>query len=314
MSEDAGTPIDMADLPVQKPHAPVDIAQARARFFNSGNAFDIELPAVPARVFEAPAAGCSGWFDCDQSEALDCGFPATTPLMLARYACMTPAGSLTVDVAATGSVWYVIAGSGRCSGASGALDFGTGDVFLLPGGESYRVRAGAEGAMLWTVGNEPQLAFEGTRPAVGAAAPIDLVHYPAAEIERQFALLFSTGTRDDTSGRALIFSSDKQESARGLTPTLTLSFNTLAPHSQQRAHRHNSAAVTLVVQGEGCHSRVGGERCAWMPWATLVTPAAASHSHHNEGAGGARFLIVQDGGLHYHARTMGFEFLETPDR
>lgn len=41
-------PVDMAELPVQLPSAPTTAAQARARFFNSGNAFNIVLPAVPA--------------------------------------------------------------------------------------------------------------------------------------------------------------------------------------------------------------------------------------------------------------------------
>jgi hypothetical protein len=36
------------------------------------------------------------------------------------------------------------------------------------------------------------------------------------------------------------------------------------------------------------------------------------HSHHNGGNEQAMFLIVQDGGLFYHARTMGFEFAEQP--
>jgi hypothetical protein len=39
-------------------------------------------------------------------------------------------------------------------------------------------------------------------------------------------------------------------------------------------------------------------------------PPGEPHSHHNGGDVQARFLIVQDGGLHYHARTMGFQFLE----
>ncbi|WP_160312477.1 hypothetical protein [Caballeronia mineralivorans] len=42
-----------------------------------------------------------------------------------------------------------------------------------------------------------------------------------------------------------------------------------------------------------------------------MTPPAALHSHHNEGHGPrARFLIVQDGGLYYHGRTMGFAFAD----
>jgi len=300
---------DMADLPMQLPHAPVGAAQRRARFFNSGNAFNVKLPEVPARMFAPPSPGETGWFDCDQSAALGCSFPATTPLMLARYASIAPHGALDLDIAATGAVCYVIAGTGSVAGAPEGFGFGTGDVFLLPGAPGYRLEAGAERVLLWMVGNEPQLAFDGSRPALPADAPIEPVHYPAAEIERQFAVMFSMGTSDRTSGRALIFSSERQADARNLTPTLTLSFNTLEPGTHQRAHRHNSAAITLVVQGEGCHSMVGGERCPWAPWSTLVTPATAPHSHHNEGTRGARFLIVQDGGLHYHARTMGFEFL-----
>jgi gentisate 1,2-dioxygenase len=146
-------------------------------------------------------------------------------------------------------------------------------------------------------------------PAVKRNSPVDVVHYTADEIEQQFALLATTTTSADTAGQALIFSSLRQEASRNIMPSLTLSFNTLPAQSQQRAHRHNSAAVTLVIQGAGCHSMVGEERCAWQQWTTLVTPPGEPHSHHNEGDRQARFLIVQDGGLHYHARTMGFDFL-----
>jgi gentisate 1,2-dioxygenase len=92
-------------------------------------------------------------------------------------------------------------------------------------------------------------------------------------------------------------------------PTLTLSLNTLPAGEVQRAHRHNSAAITLVLNGERCHTRIDGEPMAWSLGMTLVTPPGALHSHHNEGAGTrARFLIVQDGALYYHCRTMGFAF------
>ena len=301
---------DMADLPMQHPHAPTGAVQARARFFNSGNAFNVKLPEVPAQRFLPPLEMEFGVRDCDQSDALGCDSPATTPLMLARYLRVAADEVLPLDVHATGSVWYVISGSGRVDAVADCFVFGAGDVFLLPGAADYKLAAGAAGALLWVVGNEPQLAFERAQPADPANATVDAVHYPAEEIERQLALILSMGTRDETSGRALIFSSDRQAAARNLTPTLTLSFNTLQPHTHQRSHRHNSAAVTLVVQGEGCHSMVGAAHCPWEPWATLVTPPGAPHSHHNAGTQGARFLIVQDGGLHYHARTMGFEFLE----
>ena len=50
----AETPVhDMADMPVQFPADPAGPAAERARFFNSGNAFNIKLPPVPARLFTA---------------------------------------------------------------------------------------------------------------------------------------------------------------------------------------------------------------------------------------------------------------------
>ena len=304
----------MADLPAQQPSAPTTAAQARARFFNSGNAFNIVLPAVPARVFadvaaQALAATHSAWFDCDQSAQLGCDFPATTPLMLARYARVAPDDSLAVDAVATGLIGYVIAGDAYCSGGDAELMLAEGDVVLLPGGPRYWLHGGADGALLWIVGNQPQLAFDGLRPVLPPRVSLDVVHYPAAEIGRQLDMLFEAGTNDATSGHALIFSSERHEASRNLMPTLTLSYNTLPSQATQRAHRHNSAAVTLIIHGRGCHSLVSGQRCDWEPWSTMVTPPGAPHSHHNEGDGRALFLIVQDGGLHYHARTMGFEFL-----
>jgi len=372
-------PIDMADMPVQLPAAPASAAARRARFFNSGNAFNVKLAPVPARIFTDEAAAvqaegaATGYHLCDQSAQLGCAFAATTPLMLARYARIAPGDTLAADFAASGSIWYVIQGQGGSVCGAETIAWAAGDIFLLPGAPGIH-HAGPQGAVLWMVSNEPQLAFDhlqprstdapavpaamakttangaaniptspdaktpggasadatapGTRNVAGIATPKStagtvaakiqneegeaarLVHYPADEIERQFDQLFETATNDTTSGAALIFSSVAQQASRNILPTLTLSFNTLPGGEHQRAHRHNSAAITLIVRGADCHSMVGGIACPWSPWATMVTPPGAPHSHHNGGTGRAYFLIVQDGGLHYHARTMGFEFME----
>ncbi|MBR0669007.1 cupin domain-containing protein [Roseomonas hellenica] len=302
--------IDMADLPVQLPAAPASPAAARARFFNSGNAFNIKLPPVPAADFAAVLAAAAapdaptGLFACDQSGAMGCAFPATTPLMLARYARIREGDALALALHATGLIAYVLRGAGAIAGPEG-FAWGAGDVVLLPGDRPVTLRAATD-ALLWIVTNEPMLALDGARPGPAAVAP---VHYPAAEIERQLALLATTTTNPDTSGLALIFSSDTLEAGRNIAPTLTLSLNTLPPGEAQPPHRHNSAAITLALRGEDCHSLVAGQRCPWTVGSTLVTPPGEPHSHHNGGGVGARFLIVQDGGLHYHARTMGFVFL-----
>lgn len=304
----------LAAMPVQLPAAPADEAQARARFFNSGNAFNLKLPPVPAGQFDAVAAQAlaaahSGWWACDQSAAMGQAGPATTPLMLARYAHVAAGDALAFDLPATAAICYVIRGSGACRGGADMVRFEAGDVFLLPGGSACSLHGGAAGALLWMVDNQPQLSLEGARPGPAEASPVATVHYPAAEIERQLSLVTATAAGAGTSGHALIFSSQQQQARRNLMPSLTLSLNTLPPRAQQAPHRHNSAAITLVLQGEHCHSSVDGQACGWQRWSTLVTPPGAAHSHHNAGGVQARFLIVQDGGLHYHARTMGFEFL-----
>ncbi|WP_332117841.1 cupin domain-containing protein [Azorhizobium caulinodans] len=309
------TPVmDMADLPPQTALAPASEAEARARYFNSGNAFNIKLPPVPGGVFTEPARQAlsadtpTGFIACDQSAAMGCAFPATSPLMLARYAVIGAGEHLVADFEATGSIWYVIEGEGRVVQGGETIAFAKGDVFLLTGAPA--ALEAATRTVLWVVTNEPQLAFDADRRPSEEARPVDPVHYPAAEIARQIEIIYGAAPNAQTSGMALIFSSDRQQAARNILPTLTLSLNTLPPKTHQKAHRHNSAALTLVLNGGDSYSMVGGVRCDWSPFATLVTPPGAPHSHHNGGDSRALFLIVQDGGLHYHARTMGFEFLE----
>ena len=181
---------------------------------------------------------------------------------------------------------------------------------MLPGGVPATHHAGGQAAVLWIVTNEPQLAFEHLRGPAPGNAPTDVVHFTGDEIRRQIDLIYAVGRGDDIAGSALIFSSTKQEAIRNVLPTLTVAMNSLEPGVSQRAHRHNSVAVSLIIEGTGCHSMVDGRRKDWAPWATTVTPATSVHSHHNEGDRRALFLIVQDGGLYYYARALGFSFAE----
>ena len=92
-----------------------------------------------------------------------------------------------------------------------------------------------------------------------------------------------------------------------MLPTLTLAMNTFLAGAVQRPHNHNSIAISLVIQGDKRFSKVDGVKKDWRPWATTITPPLSVHSHHNGGDERAMFLIVQDGGLFYHARPMGLQ-------
>jgi gentisate 1,2-dioxygenase len=182
---------------------------------------------------------------------------------------------------------------------------------LFSGGTVQQHQAGESNAVLWVVSNEPQVAFEGLQPPADGDAPTGVVHFTAAEINAQIDYLYDHAEEGELPGYAVVFSSEQQEANRNVLPTLTLAMNSLPGGSMQRPHRHNSVAVSLVISGDGCYSMVGGNRKDWSPWATTITPPVAVHSHHNGGNSRALFLIVQDGGIYYHARAMGFEFVET---
>ena len=306
----------IGDLPVQQARTPATKAAERARFFNSGNAFNIKLPAVPNAVFAAEPkkalddATPTGFIPCDVAAEMACAFAATTPLILARYGRIRAGETLDADFEATGVITYVIEGSGRTTLGDETIDWGAGDIFIAPGGVGATHTAGSEDAVLWIVTNEPMLSFENLRAPPADARATDLVHFTADEIKAQIDLLYEIDQDENVAGMALVMSSDKQQAGRNVLPSLTLAMNTLAPGAVQRAHKHNSVAVSLVIQGDNCFSMIDGERKDWAPWATTITPPTSVHSHHNEGSERALFLIVQDGGLYYHARAMGFEFVD----
>ena len=310
-------PRSIADLPAQKAARPATTAQARALYYNTGNAFNVKLPEVPDYTFtDEPARALhkdtpTGLIACDSSRLIDTTFEATTPLVLARYARIRAGESLQTDFVASGVIAYVITGSGTTDCGDEKIAWNPGDVFVLPGGCPLVHRAASEDAVLWLVTNEPQLAFEHLRAPAEGDGPTDVVHFPADEITRQIDLLYEVGRGNDIAGSALILASTKQEAIRNVLPTLTVAMNSLPPGASQRPHRHNSVAVSLVIDGENCHSMIDGRRKDWSPWATTVTPPTSMHSHHNGGGRRAMFLIVQDGGIYYYTRALGFAFTET---
>ena len=308
----------IAEMPAQRAAAPQTKAEARGRFFNTGNAFNVQLPPVPDHIFtDEPAlamdpATPTGLIPCDLSAVLACPFPATTPLVLIRYARIKAGETLRTDFNASGVIAYVICGAGSTACGDELIEWSAGDILVLPAGVAHEHAAAGADSVLWVVTNEPQLAFENLRAPAPGQAPTEIVHYRADEIARQIALLYDVGRSEQIAGSALIFSAERQEATRNILPTLTLAMNSLPGGAVQRPHRHNAVAVSLVIQGDRCYSIMDGRRKDWAPWATTITPPVSVHSHHNGGNEQAMFLIVQDGGIFYHTRAMGFEFAEQP--
>ncbi len=289
----------------------------RARYYASADGFNIKRPPVPAHVFLAErdraldAGSPTGLWPCDLGATLDLPYPATTPLILARYARIRAGETLTTRLAASGEIHHAIAGGGETSCGGDRVAWEAGDTVVLPGGLAVTHRAGARDAVLWIVTDEPALAFARARPPAPGEAAVEIAHYPGDEVRRQLEAIHRLPPEKTTTGKAVTLSQRRLDGDRTCLPALTLAMNSLAPGESQRAHRHNAVAVTLIVQGQGCHSVIAGQPVAWPPWATMITPPGDSHSHHNEGGELALFFIVQDGGLHYHLRTMDFRY--TPE-
>jgi gentisate 1,2-dioxygenase len=244
----------------------------------------------------------------DLSTVLGLGYPATTPLILSRYARIRAGDALGTAFRASTELYHVIRGSGTTQVASGGpIVWQAADTFCLPGGATAR-HAAVEDTVLWITTNEPQLQFEGLEPPAPGRAPIRPALYPMAEIRRRLLGVYLDPRGAAMPGKSINLGNVDLESSRTTTPSFTLALNSLLPGEAQRGHRHNAVAVTLVLAGERCYSLIDGERTDWEPLTVMITPPTAFHSHHNEGNDLALFLIVQDGGVYYHCRTMGFSY------
>ena len=295
--------------------ADTDSPAARARYFNPANIFTLKRPDIPCHVFGAELdraldkATPTSWIACDIGAEIGCDFPATTPIILARYAKLAPGTTLTGRFRATGEIYYAIAGSGRAAKMGETIDWAAGDFFALPGGGESALTAGPDGAVLFMVTNEPELAHQGTEPPLPENAPVAMAYYPAAEIDRQLQAAHDAQVNDpNVAGQAVQLTSPRMEGLGTIHPSIACAVNSLDAHLTQRPHRHNSVAVTLPLHAEGVHSIVEGQRVDWRQYAAMITPPAALHSHINAGDGLMKSMVIQDGGLYYHCRTIGFSF------
>lgn len=292
----------------------------RARYVPVEKGFNIKRPPLEPQAFVAEMTRAfaddapTGFTPLDRSDALGTDYAATTPFMLARYARVRKGESLDYSFAASGEMWAVLRGAGMLHRGEETLDWRERDMFALPGGVASSWRA-CEDSVLWVATDEPTLAFEGVRPEVAARAPIETTHYRADDIARELRTLYDRPMEPDTPGRALFMATERTERLGTCLPSMTLTLNAVRPGEAQRLHRHNAAALVLALHEAQCVSTIGGKTFPWTQYVTLLTPAGAEHDHRNAKTSGGvtdddigLALIVQDGGLYYYGRTMGFAF------
>jgi gentisate 1,2-dioxygenase len=298
----------------------MSVYTARARYVPVEKGFNIKRPPIEPMAFLAEKERAfggdtpTGLIPLDLSATVGTDYSATTPFMLTRYARVRAGETLACTFAASGEMWAVLRGKGQLKRGGESVEWGTGDMLALPGGVASAWVA-HEDAVLWVTTDEPTLAFEGVRPEAGDRAPIQATHYRYDAIARELRTLYERPMTPETPGRALFMATDRTEILGTCLPSRTLTLNAVRPGEAQRPHRHNAAAIVLALRQGRCASTIAGRTFPWTEHVTLLTPAGAEHDHRNAETEGevadsdiALALIVQDGGLYYYARTMGFAF------
>ena len=281
----------------------------RALYWSAANNFQQLQPDVPSHVFVAerdravdPRTG-TALIPLDLSDRLGLGYPATVPNLLARYVRIAGGDETSYALVSSGEVYYVIEGSGIAAKNGDSIAWGTGDVFVLPGGSRTRIRANEEDALLWMVTDEPVLSYFGVERT---GLDQEAVHYPAEVTVQEMAQIHERVDDGTQSGKAVLFTRAGLETTHLATPTVAFALNSLPPGEDQPPHRHNAAALTLCIRGEGVYSQVDGRKVDWQDRAVMVTPPSALHSHHNRGPDMMYSVVAQDGGVFYNARTLGY--------
>jgi mannose-6-phosphate isomerase-like protein (cupin superfamily) len=174
---------DMTELP--------RVYQERVRYVSVEDGFNLKRPDLRPcifmderrRAFDPNAP--TGFIPLDRGGVLETGFPATLPLVLARYLRIRAEESLTVRLKASGEIYVVLSGRGRTEREEGVVEWGTGDIVVLPGGEETMHRAGEDDCVLFVVTNEPLLVFERLEPPLRGNAPVAITRYTAAALAEQ---------------------------------------------------------------------------------------------------------------------------------
>jgi gentisate 1,2-dioxygenase len=88
----------------------------------------------------------------------------------------------------------------------------------------------------------------------------------AKEAERRVLILANPGIKDDTQ----------------VTDTLYAGLQLILPGEVAPTHRHTTAALRFIIEGDGAYTAVDGERTTMHPGDFILTPSWTYHDHGNQ--------------------------------
>jgi gentisate 1,2-dioxygenase len=310
-------------MPVTASDRDGDLFTAAARFhdyrYASNPLADGGVPPLPRAEWAADLheRGPTRILPLDLSAALVCPAPATTPALCANFVHICPGDGLITAANATSQLFFAMRGSGTTRlDAGGEMAWQAGDLFTLPAGGRATHVAGPDSALYW-VHDEPLLRHLGVEAREPRFAP---TLYARDAIRAALEAVVRDPASAAANRQSVLLGNRLFPQSMTITHVLWAMFGLLPVDAVQPPHRHQSAAVDLVVDARpGCYTLVGraldrdgrikdAQRFDWRPHGVFVTPPGLWHAHHNESGFPAHILPVQDAGLHTHLRTLDIRF------
>ncbi|MFM7547799.1 MAG: cupin [Cyanobacteriota bacterium] len=266
--------------------------------------------------------GPSGVIALDLSAELGTEAPATSPALAAHFVRIEAGEGVKAAAQATSSLFFVLSGSGRCRRSAqgrspaAAIDWGAGDLFVLPAGADPLLQADTTSVLYW-VHDAPLLSYLGAEPR---APRFEATHYPASWLRAELDNLAADPNSTRSNRLSLLLANEDLPASRTVTHVLWAMYGLVPPGATQAPHRHQSVALDLIIDcTPGCYTLVGTElkddgsirnpqRIDWEAGGAFITPPGHWHAHVNESSSSAFLLPIQDAGLQTYLRSLDIRF------
>lgn len=278
-----------------------------------------DLPPIPCLLYPSKLhqEGETRIIPFDLSDQIHSAKPATAPNVMAAYLRILSGENLTTEAVAAAQLFYVIRGQGYTVTPTGILHWSEGDVFVLPATGAVQHYAKADTALYW-VNDAPLLTYLGAKPT---EPKFKAAHYSRNHMMETLDAFDKEPGAEKRNRNAIILGNTATQEIKSMSPTLWAAIVSNPAGGVQRAHRHNSVAVDIIISCEpkGCYSLLGNEiddkgqiinptRVDWEQGAAFVTPPCLWHAHYNESDKPAVVMAVQDAAFHEHMRTLDIRF------
>lgn len=286
-------------------------------YFEYTKAANPQMPPILANEMTSiPEISKSNIVPIDLSGNLGTKYPATSPVCLVSFINLMASDKLKLANKAVSNLFVIIKGEGVLDTDFGKMNWGTGDIVVVPYTKVLDIYALKDARVYW-VTDEPIVNYLGVVPTLPIFDPVCYPYNQIKEVTNKYNQEENAKIRNRN---GVLLSNPRCPLTKTISPTLWALFNVIEPNTVQAPHQHNSVALDLCFSAkEGVYTLlsktiddkgnlVNPIKMNWKPGAAFITPPAWWHSHHNESDEDAVVIPVQDAGLQTYLRTLFIKF------